>query len=306
LRGDDEALAELPIDHTVPPVGVRGGSRAAAAALERFLDILPRYADEHAAPEAEVTSGLSPYLHFGHLSAHAVVAAALAREGWTPRDLAPTASGAREGWWGTSAATESFLDELLTWRELGLHVCSRRKDFDRWESLPAWAQATLDAHAADRRAYRYSLKEFEEARTHDPLWNAAQRQLRREGTIHNTMRMLWGKKILEWTSSPREALAILIELNNKWALDGRDPNSYTGIFWVLGRHDRPWAPERPIFGVVRWMSSANMARKHRVRGYLARYAAEEEGAQRQKRPTKARSPKPSSRAGSRRSSGASA
>jgi deoxyribodipyrimidine photo-lyase len=119
----------------------------------------------------------------------------------------------------------------------------------------------------------YTLAQFEAGETHDPLWNAAQRQLLQEGRIHNYVRMLWGKKILEWTASPEEALAVMVELNNKYALDGRDPNSYSGIFWILGRYDRPWGPDRPVFGTVRYMSSANTARKMRVHAYLQRYGS---------------------------------
>jgi deoxyribodipyrimidine photo-lyase len=162
----------------------------------------------------------------------------------------------------------------VTWRELGFQFCHHRKDHHRWESLPEWARATLDEHALDPREHVYSLADFEHAATHDPLWNAAQTQLVREGTIHNYLRMLWGKKILEWTENPRRAMEIMIELNNRFALDGRDPNSYSGIFWVLGRHDRPWGPERPIFGKVRYMTSANTARKVPVKAYLERYAPE--------------------------------
>ena len=117
----------------------------------------------------------------------------------------------------------------------------------------------------------YSLKEFESGNTHDPLWNAAQIQLLKEGRIHNYLRMLWGKKILHWSSGPEKALHIMIELNNKYALDGRDPNSYSGIFWVLGRYDRPWGPERPIFGKIRYMSSKNTSRKVRVQNYIKKY-----------------------------------
>ena len=187
----------------------------------------------------------------------------------------PPANGRRAGWWSVGANAEAFLDQLITWRELGFNVCHKRSDHDRWESLPDWAVATLSKHAPDRREHVYTIDEFAAASTHDPLWNAAQTQLLREGTIHNYLRMLWGKKILEWTAEPREALEVMIELNNRYALDGRDPNSYTGIFWVLGRHDRPWGPERPIFGKVRYMSSANTARKFPVRAYLDRYGAAE-------------------------------
>jgi deoxyribodipyrimidine photo-lyase len=240
----------------------------------RFLDErLDRYADERNQPEEEVASGLSPYLHFGHTSAQRVVAELLERESWSPDRLADTADGKREGWWGTSPAAEAFLDELVTWRELGYVLSDQRPDdYDAYESLPAWALATLEEHAGDPREHTYTLAELEEARTHDPLWNAAQHQLRREGRIHNYLRMLWGKKILEWSPTPRQALAALIELNNKYAVDGRNPNSYSGIFWTLGRFDRPWAPERRVFGQVRYMSSANTARKLRVRAYIERYA----------------------------------
>jgi deoxyribodipyrimidine photo-lyase len=167
---------------------------------------------------------------------------------------------------------EAFLDQCITWRELGFHFCHYRRDHDRYESLPGWAQKTLARHAGDTREYLYSLEQFDAAATHDSLWNAAQNQLRREGRLHNYLRMLWGKKILEWSSEPREALEIMIELNNRYALDGRDPNSYSGIFWVLGRHDRAWGPERPVFGTVRYMSSKNTARKVPVKQYLEKYS----------------------------------
>ncbi|MEJ2699620.1 MAG: deoxyribodipyrimidine photolyase, partial [Desulfuromonadales bacterium] len=157
-------------------------------------------------------------------------------------------------------------------RELGFNFCAFRDDYDRYESLPDWARQTLDAHAEDPRPTLYSLDEFAAADTHDPLWNAAQGQLLREGRLHNYVRMLWGKKILEWSASPREALAIMVELNNLYALDGRDPNSWSGIFWCLGRYDRPWGPERPIFGKIRYMSSQNTARKVRVKDYIRKYA----------------------------------
>ncbi len=272
LEGGDSVLAELPIDHSVAPVPLRGGSSEGARMLRDFLDNrLGRYRDERNRPEADATSGLSPYLHFGHVSAHQVFLELMRRERWSPEDVAAPANGRREGWWGVGADAEAFLDQLVTWRELGFNVCHHRADHDHWESLPDWAQKTLSKHAADRREHVYSLQQFAAAATHDPLWNAAQNQLAREGTIHNYLRMLWGKKILEWTAEPREALEVMIELNNRLALDGRDPNSSTGIFWVLGRHDRPWGPERPVFGTVRYMSSANTARKFPVKGYLDRF-----------------------------------
>jgi deoxyribodipyrimidine photo-lyase len=266
-------LASLPIDHSVATTELRGGTTAGDAALARFLSSgLPSYADGRNDLEQDVTSGLSPYLHFGHLSAHAVVDSVLQHEGWLG-SLTQRPTGAREGWWGVSPAAEAYLDQIVTWRELGFNMCARHpEEYDRYESLPAWARATLARHTDDEREHVYTLAQFEAGETHDALWNAAQGQLVRDGRIHNNLRMLWGKKILEWTSSPEDALAVMIELNNKYALDGRDPNSYSGIFWTLGRYDRPWSPERPVFGTVRYMSSANTARKMSVKEYIARYA----------------------------------
>jgi len=273
LDGDPGALAALPIDHQVRPAATAGGETAARQALRVFLDdALPDYGEKRNRPDDGRTSGLSPYLHFGHLSSHEVFLELMRRERWSPDDVVPPANGRRAGWWGVSETAEAFLDQVVTWRELGFQFCHHREDHDRWGSLPEWARRTLDEHAHDPREHVYSLAEFESAATHDPLWNAAQIQLVREGTIHNYLRMLWGKKILEWTEDPRRALEIMIELNNRFALDGRDPNSFSGIFWVLGRHDRPWGPERPIFGKVRYMTSANTARKVPVKAYLQRYA----------------------------------
>lgn len=271
LDGDPAALRALPIDPSVPPAPLVGGAQAGAERLRRFLDQrLGDYADRRSHPDDGCQSGLSPYLHYGHVGAHQVASAILRGEGWTPARLGKP-SGSKEGWWGLSRPAEAFLDELVTWRELGFNMASKRADYREFESLPHWALATLAAHQGDPRERTYDLAAFEAGRTHDPLWNAAQRQLVREGTIHNYLRMLWGKKILEWSRTPEEALAVMIELNNKYALDGRDPNSYSGIFWVLGRYDRPWGPEKPVIGLLRPMSSRNTARKLRVRGYLERH-----------------------------------
>ena len=272
ISGEANGLPMLPIDHSVTATSTRGGARAGETALHDFLDHrLHKYRDERNRPETEATSGLSPYLHFGHISAHEIFLETMRRERWTPEDVVPPANGRRAGWWAVSDNAEAFLDQLITWRELGFNVCHHRSDHDRWDSLPDWAVNTLSKHASDQREHLYTVDEFADAATHDPLWNAAQNQLLREGTIHNYLRMLWGKKILEWTSEPREALEVMIDLNNRYALDGRDPNSYSGIFWVLGRHDRPWGPERPVFGTVRYMSSANTARKFPIGAYLDRY-----------------------------------
>jgi deoxyribodipyrimidine photo-lyase len=272
LDRGSQALKKVPIDQTVCDCGISGGSRAAEKALKGFLQRrLGKYCLEGNHPDADATSGLSPYLHFGHISSHEIFARVAKHEGWTEGDLALKATGSRTGWWGMGEDAEHFLDQLITWRELGFNMCSLRGDYDQFESLPAWAQETLLTHERDRRQYVYTLDEFEAASTHDPLWNAAQRQLLQEGRIHNYLRMLWGKKILEWSSTPREALAVMIALNDKYALDGRDPNSYSGIFWVLGRYDRPWGPEREIFGKVRYMSSRNTLRKVHVTEYLKKF-----------------------------------
>lgn len=274
LNGDPELFATLSIDRHPHPTATEGGEIEARRTLQVFLDeTLRDYGEKRNRPDDGRTSGLSPYLHFGHISAHEIFLETMRRERWSPDDVVGPANGRRAGWWGVSETAEAFLDQVVTWRELGFQFCHHRKDHDRWESLPEWAQRTLEEHASDPRDHVYSLDEFASAATHDPLWNAAQTQLVREGVIHNYLRMLWGKKILEWTEHPRKALEIMIELNNRFALDGRDPNSVSGIFWVLGRHDRPWGPERPIFGKVRYMTSANTARKLPVKAYLEKYSS---------------------------------
>ncbi|MEO6197856.1 MAG: deoxyribodipyrimidine photolyase [Dehalococcoidia bacterium] len=258
-------VASLPIDHSVGAVKLRGGEDAVNRVLVTFVgERLDGYAGDASNPGLDATSGLSPYLHFGHISSHQVLRAVLTREEWHPGRISGRADGRRSGWWGLSAPAEAFLDQLITWRELGFNFCHVREDYDRIESLPLWARETLQKHAVDPRPHLYSRQELEVAETHDPVWNGAQRQLLHEGRIHNYLRMLWGKKILEWTASPQEALDVMIHLNNKYALDGRDPNSYSGIFWCLGRYDRPWGPERPIFGKARYMSSENTRRKFRL------------------------------------------
>jgi deoxyribodipyrimidine photo-lyase len=272
LGGASSALAALPIDHSVAPVDLDGGAEAGERIARRFVAArLDRYGEERDDPAAEATSGLSPHLHFGHVSVHQVLARVAAHEDWSPARVAGTHDGKRHGWWNMSAPAESFLDQLVTWRELGLNACVHLPGYDRYDSLPEWARSTLAKHASDERSTRHGMAEFEHAGTHDELWNAAQNELRDRGVIHNYLRMLWGKKILHWSRSPRAALATMIELNNKYALDGRDPNSYSGIFWTLGRYDRPWGPERPIFGTVRYMTSESTRRKLQVDGYIRRW-----------------------------------
>lgn len=267
-------LKQIHVDHDVPAVLVSGSRAAALRQLKQFVrQGLLRYEEQRNHPDFNGTSGLSPYLHFGKISSHEIVKVALKKQPakWSVARLRYR-NGSREGFWNGNPSIDAFLDQLITWREVGFHFCRHTQDYDQFDSLPSWARDTLRKHARDWRAHLYSLEEFEAAETHDPLWNAAQRQLLHEGTIHNYLRMLWGKKILEWTPDPKTALDIMIHLNDKYALDGRDPNSYSGIFWVLGRFDRPWGPERPVYGKIRYMSSENTARKAKVREYLKRYS----------------------------------
>lgn len=264
----------IPVDKSVPAVpAFIGGATAARGQLKDFVQHgLNAYAEERNDLVADNASGLSPYLHFGHISAHEVFDAVMWKARWSSDRVEPKANGSREDWWHAGPDAETFVNQLLTWREIGFNMCSHNPECDRYESLPNWALKTLSSHAIDRRPVLDSAQQLENGETHDELWNAAQTQLVEEGRIHNYLRMLWGKKILEWSATPQGALETMIELNNKYALDGRDPNSYTGIFWILGRYDRPWGPERPIFGTVRYMSSANTARKLKVESYLRRYS----------------------------------
>jgi deoxyribodipyrimidine photo-lyase len=241
LAGD---VAALPIDHSIAAVELEGGCEAASRALRRFVrERLERYVEDRNEPGA--SSGLSPYLHFGHVSAHEVFALA-----------------------GGSA---DFVDQLVTWRELGFDACVHEIDPTAYASIPSWARRTLEEHARDPRKELYSRAQLERSETADELWNAAQNELRLAGTIPNYLRMLWGKKVLEWSATPRSAHATLFHLNDKYALDGRDPNSASGIKWIFGKYDRPWGPTRPIFGTVRYLSSASTRRKLDVDAYVRRW-----------------------------------
>lgn len=267
-----DGLQALAIDHSVGPGVITGGAVTARKLLDQFIDRrLRAYAQDRNEPDEYGSSELSPHLHFGHIACHELFSRVMEAEQWHPGKLKKP-NGKMNGFWGIRENAEAFIDQLCTWREIGFNMCWREPQYDRYESLPAWAQQSLQEHAADPRPQLYSLEQLDRAYTHDPIWNASQRQLVREGRIHNYLRMLWGKKILHWSRSPREALETMLELNNKYALDGRDPNSYSGIFWVLGRYDRAWGPEREIFGKIRYMTSENTAKKHHLKEYLKRYA----------------------------------
>lgn len=275
LEARPEALAKLPIDQEVGPSVVPGGRREGVRRLTAFVDdVLSRYADDRNHPDRGGQSGMSPYLHFGHVSSHEIFAQIAERDDWSMDRLDATAIGKREGFWGMSAEAESFLDEAVVWRELGANMCVQRPDdYMAYGSLPDWAKKTLAEHQEDPREHVYTVGQLARSETDDPIWNAAQNELRRTGRLHNYMRMLWGKRILAWTRTPQDALAALIELNDRYAIDGRDPNSYAGIFWTLGRYDRPW-PTHNVFGKVRMMSSASTKRKLQLKRYLETYGTD--------------------------------
>ncbi|MCB1324024.1 MAG: hypothetical protein H7A21_01175 [Spirochaetales bacterium] len=271
LKGLPQSIHELPLDRTVRAIE-RSGTRAAALRrLDEFLKSgLGRYGAERNHPDSQVSSGLSPYLHFGRISAHEILAAVFEAQPQNWSLAKAKDNRGSKGFLNGDSNIEDFFDELVVWRETGYHFCHHTRNYDRFDSLPNWARNTLHYHARDRREHVYDLDSLAAAQTHDEIWNAAQRQLRTEGVIHNYLRMLWGKKILEWTPDPLAALETLIELNNRYSIDGRNPNSYSGVFWTLGRFDRPWQ-ERPIFGKIRYMSSEATRRKVRLREYLSRY-----------------------------------
>jgi deoxyribodipyrimidine photo-lyase len=246
-------VARCDIDHAVPPSpAFRGGAVAARAQLRRFLEVgLHRYADERNDPnEPDATSRLSPWLHFGHISAQEVLLAA--------RDAGP------------AVQYEKFLDETLVWRELSHNFCFHNPRHRTTDGLPTWAREQLAAHEADPRPALYPDDDLEHARTDSELWNAAQRAYLRDGFMHNYLRMLWAKAVLAWTPNAAECLRILEHLNNKYALDGRDPNSYGGIMWTFGKFDRPFY-RRPIYGTVRYQSLKAAADKFDVPRYVRRY-----------------------------------
>lgn len=276
LETTDEELAERFGDE-VMPVETRGGSVAGEGRMRTFVHKeLSDYVERNH-PDDDAGSGLSPYLHFGHVSAHEVASLVVDGGGWEGPPDGMEAKGKRAGWWGLSEAREGFLDELVTWREVGYTFCHHEPEYDQFESLPDWARTTMDEHRRDDRPGTYTLEQLEQAKTGDPVWNAAQRQLVVEGRIHNYLRMLWGKRIYEWSESPEQAWERLEQLNNKWCIDGRNPNSYSGIGWVLGRFDRAWGPERPIYGKLRYMTSDSAKRKLRMSEYLEKWGKKAQG-----------------------------
>ena len=246
-----EVVQSSDIDHGIAPVGgIHGGSKAAHRHLQSFLEHnLARYAKTKNEPSAHSTSSLSPYLHFGHISSLEVA-------------LAVREYAARH-----KLIADEFLEELIVRRELAFNFARSTDDAASLKNLPDWAQKTLADHAGDARDPLYSRAELIAAKTHDPLWNATQTEMLKRGKIHGYYRMYWGKKILEWSRDPQEAVDTMVHIHDVWALDGRDPNTCTNILWCLGLHDRPW-PERPIFGKVRYMSFEGMKRKTDIEAYI--------------------------------------
>jgi len=254
LPAEEATVAGLDVDSAAGRVAsFRGGPGEARRALARFVrGRLHGYAEGRNHPELDATSQLSPYLHFGHIGPREVARAV--RDAGAPRE-----------------DRDAFLEEFIVRRELAVNFVRFNPRYDSLEGCEPWARRTLEAHAADRREPCYSLARLEAADTHDPLWNAAQVQMVETGWMHGYVRMYWAKKILEWTRDPAEAFARAVLLNDRYQLDGRDPNGYTGIAWGIGgKHDRAWGPERPVYGTIRYMSYASTSRKFDCARYLRR------------------------------------
>jgi deoxyribodipyrimidine photo-lyase len=244
----EKAISKLSVDRSVKKVdSFCGGAEEAKSHLEIFLESkLDRFAELRNDPTIDYLSHLSPYLHFGQISPLYIALRVIDTD---------------------SRGKDAFLEELIVRRELSMNFVFYNEKYDSIDSIPDWAKKTLKAHQKDKRSYVYSRKELETAKTHDPYWNAAQKEMVVKGKMHGYMRMYWGKKILEWSKTPEEAYRIALYLNNKYELDGRDPNGFTGVAWCFGKHDRPWG-ERPIFGNIRYMNDKGLKRKFDADRYV--------------------------------------
>ncbi len=251
----EKALKKLKIDRSVKASPFfTGGTTEAKKRFRHFVQHkLDDYADIRNDPMADCQSNLSPYLHFGQISP-LYVALEIQKSNAKPKSKA------------------AFLEELIVRRELSHNFVYYNSQYDAYDALPAWALRTLNFHAKDKRETLYTREQFERAETHDPYWNAAQKEMVITGKMHNYMRMYWGKKILEWSRNPKEAFNIALFLNNKYELDGRDPNGFTGVAWCFGKHDRAWT-ERPVFGKVRYMNAAGLKRKFDIDAYVEKINA---------------------------------
>jgi deoxyribodipyrimidine photo-lyase len=249
-----EIRKSVQVDTSVPSITwIKPGEKAALAVLEHFAATkLASYAAERNDPTKRALSDLSPYLHFGQIAAQRVA-------------LTTTSTN------HNPKSNESFLEELIIRKELADNYCFYNQSYDSFAGFPRWAQQTLTQHKQDQRTVHYTLEELEKAMTHDHIWNAAQNEMVTTGKMHGYLRMYWAKKILEWTSTPEEAQRFAIYLNDRYSLDGRDPNGYVGIAWSIGGlHDRPWF-ERPIFGTVRYMSAGGLEKKFNTALYAAQW-----------------------------------
>jgi deoxyribodipyrimidine photo-lyase len=246
----DGVLAKMKIDRCVGRVNTfMGGEVAAQKMLQSFVESrLDGYATKRNDPNVNGVSHMSPYLHFGQVS---------------PLDILLQMQDVA----GETEDTEAYLEELVVRRELSMNFIHHNINYDRYDALPEWAKKTLAKHEGDVRDYVYDLEMWEMAKTHDPYWNAAQMEMVKTGKMHNYMRMYWGKKFIEWSETPQQAFEMALYLNNKYALDGRDANSFTGVAWCFGKHDRPWK-ERAVFGMVRYMNANGLRRKFDANGYV--------------------------------------
>ena len=250
LSDISKILLNMDIDKNVKPIDrFIGGTEQAKALLKDFLENkIKNYASQRNDPNLDSTSNLSPYLHFGQIS---------------PVFIALETMKLKKGF-------EEFLEELIVRRELSMNYVYYNERYDSIKGVQNWALESLEKHRSDKREHIYSKDEFENAETHDEYWNAAQKQMVQTGKMHGYMRMYWGKKIIEWTKKPEDAFNIALFLNNKYELDGRDPNGFTGVAWCFGKHDRPWI-ERPIFGKIRYMNANGLKRKFNADAYAAKY-----------------------------------
>jgi len=248
ISNKNKLLSSMNIDKSVKPVKkIIGGTGQAKKKLKIFIkEKLDKYADEKNYPNKNYLSNLSSYLHFGQISPVFIGIEILKSD---------------------SPSKESFLEELIIRRELAINYVFYNPNYDSFDGLPEWAKISLKKHESDNRQYQYNLEDFENAETHDSYWNAAQKEMIKTGKMHGYMRMYWGKKILQWTKDVKQAFRIAIFINNKYEIDGRDPNSYAGVAWCFGKHDRPWK-ERPIFGKIRYMSKNGLDRKFSMKEYV--------------------------------------
>ena len=243
-------VAECDIDHTVSASeNYKGGTIEGRKRLKRFVEeILPDYDKARSKPDRDGSSRLSSYLHFGYLS---------------PLEIALAVKNAD----APQESIDAYLEELIVRRELSYNLTLFNDKYDSLDALPAWVQKTMREHADDERSHLYSLEQLEQGETHDELWNAAQREMVVTGEMHNYVRMLWGKNVIAWSPSYEVAFQTLVHLNNKYCLDGRNPNSYAGILWCFGKHDRAWF-ERPVFGTIRYMTSGSTGKKFDSKKYI--------------------------------------